>query len=241
MSLAHPQTIDEHELYPVHEEDSVPETIEHERHVWALRSALRLRFPDLGVTGDVCMYWEREAYHLYRAPDVLVVAEAFPEEQPVYLAWRDPKPLLVIEVGSRSTLRADEGPKIDLYLRNLAAGECLYFKPHRTARWRSLQLWRLEQGEVVTVRPNGAGRLASRELPIEFGLDEEGQIQLFELSGRRLPLPQDVQAEAIAQRARADAAQALASAEKARADSLEAELARLREQVKRLGGSAPEA
>lgn len=229
MSVAR-EIIEEHELYPVHEEDSVPETVEHERRVWELRSALRLRFPERWVTGDVCMYWEREAYQLYRAPDVLVAAEPLPEEPPVYLRWRDPTPLLVIEVGSRSTLRADEGPNVHVYLRNLGVGEYLYFKPHRTPRWRALNLWRLEGGEVVDARPNASGRLASRELPIEFGVDEDGRLRVFDPSGQPLPLPQEVQEQLAAERARAEA-------ERVRANALESELQRLRQELERRGGS----
>ena len=54
----------------------------------------------------------------------------------------DPRAEIVIETGSKSTLKEDEGPKIERYILDLNVREYVYFRPHRTPKRRSLQMWR---------------------------------------------------------------------------------------------------
>src|SRR5512136_3128620 len=113
-----PQTteIDEHDLYPVHEEDNVPENPIHREQVRYLEGALAAHLPGKWVTGDICMYWEERNFHQYVAPDVLVVDGERPDPLPsTYLRWRDAPVLLVIEIGSKSTFKRDEEPKLETY------------------------------------------------------------------------------------------------------------------------------
>ncbi len=135
--------LDEHAMYPVHEEDNLPEKPGHEMQVRLLRELLTLRFPGHWVTGNVCMYWERHAFGKYVAPDVLV-CPGRPANYPhdVYLVWTDARAELVIETGSKSTFKEDEGPKIERYILDLNVREYVYFRPHRTPKRRSLQMWR---------------------------------------------------------------------------------------------------
>ena len=197
MAVARERVIDEHELYPVHEEDTLPERPEHEYQVWLLKSMLRTRLPQHWTTGDICMYWEERNFHQYVAPDVLVVRGPAPVEPPgVYLAWTDPPALLTIEIGSRSTLREDEGPKVSRYLIDLGVPEYLHFTPHRNPRRRTLALWRLQGEEPVQVRQNRKTRLLSQTLDLEFGLDERGVLRLYERDGRPLPAPEELQQQA---------------------------------------------
>jgi Uma2 family endonuclease len=223
MSVARREITDEHELYPVHEEDSVPEKLAHERQVRYLRDGLEARLPDCWVTGGICMYWEERAFNRYAAPDVLVAGYPAPEgPKDVYLAWSDGPALLVIEVGSKSTFREDEGPKVERYLLDLGVKECLYYHPHRSPRRRSLRLWRLEGEDVLDVPTPENGRLRSLTLGLEFGMEERGFLRIYDSDGRMLLTAAEEHAHAEHQRHRADA--------------LELELLRLGEELLRRGG-----
>jgi hypothetical protein len=79
---ASPAPVDERDLYPVHEEDDVPEIPRHERQNGYLRAALRTHLPDAFVTGNVCVYWERGNTRDYVAPDVFVVPGWRPVKEP---------------------------------------------------------------------------------------------------------------------------------------------------------------
>jgi Uma2 family endonuclease len=219
MAIAREHVLDERELYPVHEEENVPVRPAHEYQVWTLLSALRTRLPQFWVTGDICMYWEEGAIRRFVAPDVVVLERPIEGEDPgVYLAWKDARPLLTIEIGSKSTFKEDEGPKVERYIGDLQVGEYLYYKPHRMRRWRNLVMWRLDGDDVVAVEPNAAARLSSRELGLDFGLDEKNFLRLYEPDGSPVPLPQELQGEL--------------ERERQRADTLEQELDRLRRQLR---------
>lgn len=226
MSVLKREIADEHDLYPVHEDDDLPERPAHEKRVRYLRSVLETRLPERWVTGDVCMYWEERAFHRYVAPDVLV-AEGPPHQHDVFLSWTDGRALLVIEVGSKTTFREDEGPKVDRYLLDLGVEEYLYFKPHRQARRRSLQMWRLQGEDVVEVVVRD-GRVRSLAVGLEFGPDETGFLQAYQPDGPSLLSLEE-------EHARAEAALALAEQERLRATALEKELERLREALRQHG------
>jgi len=224
MSVLKREIADEHDLYPVHEEDDLPERPGHEKQVRHLRTVLEARLPDRWVTGDVCMYWEERAFHRYVAPDVLVAAGP-PHEHDVFLSWTDGRALLVIEVGSKTTFREDEGPEGERYLLDLGVEEYIYFKPHRQARRRALQMWRL-QGEDVVEAPVRNGRVFSQAVGLEFGTDETGFLRVYERDGTPLLSLEE-------ERARAEQALAVAAQERQRAAGLEQELERLREELRR--------
>jgi Uma2 family endonuclease len=187
-----PAALDDRDLYPLHEEDDVTEIPFHERQVRYLRNALSARFPDWFVTGNVCIYWERGNYALYRAPDVFVVREPLPQPDPrVYLAWQDPPVIFVAEIGSRSTQAVDEGPKVEIYAQNVRAAEYLYSDPPQG----DVRLWRLGPEGYEAVAPGENGRLRSAELQLEFGL-EERFLRVYTLDGARLRTHEEAEQEA---------------------------------------------
>ena len=51
-------TVDEHDLYPCHVEDSVPQGDPHFWQVHYLGGAIQARRADLRVTCDISHYWE---------------------------------------------------------------------------------------------------------------------------------------------------------------------------------------
>jgi len=184
-SVAFPtESVDEHDLYPVHEEDEVPEIPLHERQVRSLIDVLSSHLDDKWVTGNVCMYWEKGNMQRYVAPDVLVVDAPSPEPlPPVYLRWADPPPLLVVEVGSKSTFLKDQGPKTDVYAHNLHVPEYLYFPPVRLV----LGFYRLMGADDLPVIPAADGHVHSETLNVSFGVVEAGFLRVYDESGRPLP------------------------------------------------------
>jgi len=188
---APPPSVDDQEYYPLHEEDDVPETPDHESAVRYARNALAARFPDWFITGNVCIYWERGNTAKYRAPDLFVVKEPLAEPvERVYLLWMQPPVAFVAEIGSKSTFRRDEGPKLQIYSRLVKAREYLYFDPPTG----NLRLWRLGSKGYVPVKPGATGRLGSEELELEFGVDAEGALRVYTLDGELLRTHKEAEA-----------------------------------------------
>jgi Uma2 family endonuclease len=180
---APPLSVDDQEYYPLHEEDDVPETPDHESAVRYARDALAVRFPDWFITGNVCVYWERGNTSAYQAPDVFVVKAPLSEPVTrVYQLWKQPPIAFVLEVGSRPTFRTDVGPKVELYQEKIkAAGYCHIDLDHKIKR-----LWRLEAGVYEPIAPEANDRLRSQELELEFDLDADGYVRIYTLDGEIL-------------------------------------------------------
>jgi Uma2 family endonuclease len=180
--LSYPAVWDDQEFYPLHEEDDVPEIPPHHRWVTYLYDALEARFPAWFVTSNVCIYWEPGNTAVYRAPDLLVVKEPLSEAvDRVYQTWKQPPVAFVAEIGSRSTLRIDEGPKVEIYQDQVRAGEYYYANPpHGDQR-----LWRRRPDGYEAVVPEANGRLRSAELGLELAL-EDGGVRLYTLEGELL-------------------------------------------------------
>lgn len=232
--------MNEHDLYPVHEEDNVPEKGFHEAQARYLKGALAAHLRDKWVTGDICMYWEERNFHQYAAPDALVVDCPTPDPIPkVYLRWSDPEPLLVIEVGSRSTFRMDEGPKTTIYGGLLRVPEYLYYHPDL----HTLTLYVLKEHGYEAAQPDDRGRLHSQTLDLWFGVDDGGWLRIYTPAGERL-LTHEEEAEARreAERARQGEAEARQAAERARQREAEARreaerrIAELEAELQRLRG-----
>jgi Uma2 family endonuclease len=176
-------SVDDQEYYPLHEEDDVPETPPHEATARYVRDALAVRFRDWLVTGNVCIYWERGNTRDYRAPEVLAVKE--PLAEPVrrnYQLWKQPSIAFVMEVGSRTTLRKDVGPKVELYEAKIRAREYYHVDLDRGVQ----RLWRLGATGYEEIAPEPNGRLRSQELELEFVLEADGLLRIYTLEGEPL-------------------------------------------------------
>jgi Uma2 family endonuclease len=176
---------DEHDRYPVHEEDTVPEVPRHFRQSRYVAGAIEVQRPDCWVTGNICLYWEPGNYRLYVAPDVVVVdCPTPPDDLPrVWLRWSDPPLLFVAEFGSRSTFQVDTGPKLEVYAENIGVPEYLYADPPRG----DLRLWRLQDGIYQPVRRDADDRLWSERLRVGFGYDDAGFLRVYSPEGDIVP------------------------------------------------------
>jgi Uma2 family endonuclease len=182
---ATPAAVDERDLYPLHEEDDeLGENPEHYDQARYLVGAVRTQHPEWFVTSNICIYWEPGNYQRYRAPDLLAVRAAVVPARPrVYLVWKDPPVNFVAEVGSRSSQRDDEGPKVEVYQDLVRAREYLYADPPRGV----LRLWRMDAaGLYVEIPPGADGRMRSEELDLEFGTDATGFLRVYRPDGEML-------------------------------------------------------
>jgi len=255
--------IDERELYPLHEEDDVPEINFHKVQTTDLYNALKNHFRDRFVGGNICIDWEPNNTRDYRAPDVFI-ADGFPAvpDPRVYLLWRDAPILLAIEIGSRSTFRLDEGPKVQIYEQRVQARAYLYANPPVG----ELRLWQRGAAGYEEASPEPNGRMRVADLGLEFGI-EDGYLRIYTLDGTRLPTHEEAmavvakearqrqEAEARAQaaetRAAAEArqrqeadrrtqeAEARVAEERARREAIEQELAALRARMEASGETNP--
>jgi hypothetical protein len=219
-------TVDEHDLYPIHEEDSVPQGDPHYWQTHYLAGVLAVSRPDLRVTCDMCHYWEPGNTRLYVAPDVSVIAGPPPAPRPnVYLKWRDPPLLFVAEVGSPSNTEAEVTAKQVTYERDLQAPEFLYAD---LLRPRHLSLHRLIEGSYHPVSPDTNGRVWSAQLGAWFGYDGDDFLRIYAADGEMLLSHEE-------EKQRADE-------EKRRADEAERQLTELRAELERMrGGNGPAA
>jgi Uma2 family endonuclease len=226
-----PLSVDDQDYYPLHEEDDLPEIPPHEATVRDLRNMLSLRFPDWFVTGNVCIYWERGNTQKYRAPDLLAVREPLTEEvHRVYQTWRQPPVTFVAEIGSKSTFREDEGPKVEIYQDLIRAGEYLYADPPNGV----LRLWRPGPEGYAEVGPEANGRLRSETLALEFGFDEGGDLRVYTPEGERLLTHEETEAARQAEAAGRREAEAERAVEARRREEAEARAAELERQIAEL-------
>lgn len=226
---------DDRDLYPLHEEDDeLGENTEHYDQSHYLVGAARTMLPDWFITGNLCIYWEPGNNQRYRAPDLLAVrVPVVPPKPRVYLVFRDPPVNFVAEVGSRSSTRADEGPKVEIYERDVKAAEYLYSDPPQNV----LRLWRRgEDGRYREVAPEANGRMRSAELGLEFGFDETGFLRIYTPDGTMLLTHEEEARERQAAESRAAAEARERQAAESRAAEAEArasEEARQRQELER--------
>ena len=166
-------------VYPTSDGQPMAETPVHGDCMMYVTSALRWWFKkhgrdDVYVGMNNFLYYERGNPRAVVAPDVYVVVGA-PASPPrdTYMLWNEPKaPDFVLEVTSKSTRRADERRKRELYA---ALGVREYFLYDPRAEWLAppLQGWRLHEGAyravpAVTVLSNRGMAVASEVLVLEL-------------------------------------------------------------------------
>ena len=218
--------------YPESDGKPMGETDEHRDEMIRELELLKRRFAgqEVYVSGDLLLFYEQGNPKKFVVPDVFVVRGLKPEKRRNYKLWVEGKPPdLVIEVTSRKTKRTDLVKKPDLYAR-LRVPEYFLFDPTRDYLEPPLQGYRMSGDHFEPIKPDLQGGLASVQLGLR--LQAAGrQLMFYDLdTGERLLTAEE------ARKAAEEAQQAAEEARQAEADArqaAEAEVARLREELRR--------
>jgi Uma2 family endonuclease len=200
--------------------------------------------PDVYVTGNLLVYYEKGNARRHRSPDVMVVIGVRKKERDFYKVWEEGRyPDFVLEITSKSTQSEDTDEKYLLYRNVWKVREYFLFDPLEEYLEPSLQGHRLVEGEYQPIPPEH-GQLASEVLGLR--LDREGMHLVFRDPGTgRLILPPAEERARRAELAREMAEtkarfaqDALSIAEMER-DALRAELARVQQELDALRKPPP--
>lgn len=184
-----------------------------------------------------------------RKPDIFVSFGIGKQERRIYKVWEEGKPPdFIMEFASRSTYDNDLGDKKEIYAA-MGVTEYFLYDPFRCCLPAPLIGFRLFDGDYVEILPLANGGVPSETLNLEFLLQNDGIGVYTTMAGRLLKTRAEQEAEArhqeVIARQNAEAhaqreAEARRDAEtyaqreaEARRDA-EAELAELREKLKRL-------
>ncbi len=215
-----PRTVSDQDqdiAYPTRDGRPMGETDLHRNKMADLIATLEDHFagdPDIYVSGNLLVLYERGDRRKHVSPDVFVVRGV--PKKPLrdhYLIWREGKaPEFVIEVTSKSTRGEDQRKKPILYRDVLKVAEYFLFDPTEDYLRPPFQGFRLVEGEYVPIEPV-LGRLPSTVLGLH--LERSGvDLRLFDPTTRKwLPTPRE-----------------RAEHEKAERIRIEAEVVRLREE-----------
>ncbi len=158
--------------YPDSDGKPMAETPLHRKVMLHLIEALEDHFagePDVYVSGNMLLYYEKGNPSSAVAPDIFVV-RGVPkdEDRDVYLLWREGKaPCFVLEVTSKSTRLEDQRKKKDLYAE-LGVEEYFLFDPRSEYLNPRFQGLLLTGSEYQPLRLVPDGGLTSRTTGITF-------------------------------------------------------------------------
>jgi Uma2 family endonuclease len=125
--------------------------------------------PDIYVSGNLLLFYERGNRRKHVSPDVFVVfgVSKLPPRD-YYLLWEEAKsPDVVLEITSKTTRREDQQKKRLIYRDILKVPEYFQFDPTRDYLKPPLQGFRLVEGEYLPIVPV-AGRLPSEKLGLHL-------------------------------------------------------------------------
>jgi Uma2 family endonuclease len=124
--------------------------------------------PEVYVTGNLLLYYEKGNRSASLAPDVFVVRGISKERRKTYLLWREHEaPCFVLEVTSESTRDEDLDTKKGRYAR-LGVEDYFLFDPLGDYLQPRFQGLRLVRGAYKPIRPEADGSLISRTLGVAF-------------------------------------------------------------------------
>lgn len=198
------------------------ETDIHREQIYYLIESLKIYFnhlDDVYVTGNNLFYYDSEDHRKVFSPDVMISFDVSNQTRHVYKLWEEKVfPQVIFEVSSRLTWGEDLNQKWLLYQQN-GVKEYYVFDPEYDYLPESLVAYRLLNGELRLV-PVENGRIFSDELGLEVVDTGEG-LRFFN------PATQESLGTLSEERhARLEERNARMAAE--------AELARVREELKRL-------
>jgi len=194
--------------------------------------------PDVYVSGNLLIYYVEGDPKKRVAPDVFVVRGVSRGPRRIYKLWEEGRPPeVVVELSSRQTWREDLHVKWQLYAQ-LGVREYFIFDPEYDYLPEPLVGYRLEEGGYAPLEVTG-GRVRSEVLGLEL-VDTGETLRLCDpRTGQFLPTGlEEAAARQQAEEAHRAEAAARQRAEEARQQA-EAEVARLRAELKRLRPPTP--
>ena len=195
--------------YPTGDGRPVGETPLHFKNLTIAVQTLERHFerePQVYVSGNMFVYYERGNRYKHVSPDVLV-ALGVPKEKPreAYFIWEEGHGLdFVVELTSKSTEGEDRDDKMSIYRDEIMVPEYFLFDPKAEYLNPPLQGYRLRKGKYARIKMV-AGRLPSEVLGLH--LERDGAwLRFYDPAvGRWLPTPAERAAELEAERDRARA------------------------------------
>ena len=162
--------------YPTSDHRPMAETDFHRKLMYRVINTLIAWFasrPDVYVTGNLLLFYEKGNKRKHVAPDCFVVFGVPNHDRQNYLLWEEGMgPNVVIEITSKTTMKEDRGIKHDLYRNVLKVPEYFQFDPKAEYLFPSFQGHRLIDGEYVPIEPT-EGRLVCEELGLHLERDGE--------------------------------------------------------------------
>lgn len=207
--------------YPESDGRPMGETDLHIEWIIRIRDILKLRYRgrQVYVANDLLVYYEQGNPRKFFVPDCFVVKDCHPGPRRTFKTWQEGKaPDVVLEITSVSTKSDDSVLKPQLYAR-LGIKEYFLFDPTSDYLQPALQGYRLaptNQNEYLRIKPDDDGALISKLLGLSLRLQGADLVMSDVTTGQRLLTESE--------------------AEHAAREEVEAELARVREQLKRLKG-----
>lgn len=215
---------EDEDFYPVSDGKPMAETDTHRDDMLDCIAVLGNYFghnPQVYVSGNNFLYWERGNRRAVVSPDCYVVFGVEKRKRDCYKVWEEGAitPAVAIELTSRKTRRIDIGRKRDIYEQALGVTEYFLFDPQGDYLKPPLQGFRLWEGRYVPLELRD-GRLYSEQLGL-FLVGEGDRLRFYDPNrGVFLQTPDEQ-------------AQALEDTQKRLADT-ESELARLRAELEAL-------
>jgi len=227
------------EYLPASDGRPMAETDVHRRLMLDLLHALEEHFreqPLVYVSGNIFLYYlDERGVRQSISPDILVVFGVPKKQRRIYKLEAEGKaPDVVIELTSDETKVNDLGDKRYIYA-TLGVREYFIFDPLQETMRPPLRGFRLENGDYV---PLMGSRLNSEVLGLELRV-EQNTLRLYDRkTGKRLLTPQEAEAARREAEAARREAEARADRETRERQAAEAELARLRDELKKLRGES---
>ena len=215
---------EENSLYPDTDgEPMAASDLHRQQLIWILQT-LETHFaahPEVYISGDILMYYEKGDPRRVVSPDVLVVFGIGRGPRKTYKVWEEGKtPDFVMEFSSESTYENDLTGKLALYAE-LEIQNYVLYDAERLYLPSPLMGFQLVNGEYVEITLDVDGGLYSSVLGLAFHIRDEG-LGIYDPVAREwLQTP-------------AEAAETRAEQEASARQKAEAEVAELREQLERL-------
>lgn len=169
-----PTVIPDRNTYPTTDFRPMAETDFHRKLMTAVIDTLIAWYatrPDVYVTGNLLLFYEKGNKRRHVAPDCFVVFGVPNYDRPNYLLWDEKRgPSVVIEITSKTTKAEDTKTKFALYRDTLKVPEYFLFDPKGEYLEPSLQGYRLVKRKYVTIEAIES-RLPSEALGLHFERD----------------------------------------------------------------------